>query len=209
MAIPQRGYPHYMILWTIQTLSARKMLQSTGYLQAIRSSTEEHFRPAYRWMKDQMRQRLGKPPCAGCFPLWAWFQWHGFNKRRPDLRFSGHLPRGETGVLIEFHAEESEVLLSDFELWHYVLNYWYLPKSNKDETRFDAMLASLAAKTPSEVRTSDQVFHADVRNSWKRIFDVHWSRPNIASEFGQKQIQATLWRLNRKQVKNCTIFRAR
>lgn len=209
MPIPQRGYSHSMILWTFQTLSAWKMLQSTGCLQAIRSSMEEHFRPAYRWMKDQMRQRLGKPPCADCFPLWAWFQWHGCNKRRPDLRFSGHLLHGETGVLIELHAEESEVLLSDFELWHYVLNYWYLPHSNKDEARFDAILASLAANTPSEVHTSNQAFHADVRNSWRRIFDIHWSRPNIASEFGRKQIQATLWQLNRKQVKNYTIFKAR
>jgi len=198
-----------MILWTIQTLSAWEMLQSTGCLQAIGPSMEEHFRSAYIWMKDQMRQRLGKPPCAGCFPYWAWFQWHGCNKRRPDLRFSGHLPRSEAGVLIEFHAEESEVLLSDFELWHYVLNYWYLPHSNKDEARFDAILESLAANTPSEVHASNQVFHADVRNSWNRIFDIHWSRPNIASEFAQKQIQATLWRLNRKKVKNYTIFKAR
>jgi hypothetical protein len=198
-----------MILWTIQTLSAWKMLQSTGYLQATRSSMEEHFRPAYRWMKDQMRQRLGKPPCPDCFPLWAWFQWHDCNKRRPDLRFSGHLPHGETGVLIEFYAEESEVLLSDFELWHYVLNNWYLPHSNKDDARFDAILASMAANTPSEVYTSNQAFRADVRNSWRRIFNIRWSRPSIASEFGQKQIQATLWRLTRKQVKNYTIFKAR
>lgn len=101
------------------------------------------------------------------------------------------------------------MLLSDFELWHYVLNYWYLPHSNEDEARFDAILASLAANTPSEVHTSNQAFHDDVRNSWERIFDIHWSRPNIASEFRQKQIQATLWRLNRKQVKNHTIFKVR
>jgi hypothetical protein len=208
MPISLRGYPRPMILWTIQTLSAWKMLQSRGRLHTIRSCMEDHFRPAYRWMKGQMRQRLGQPPFAACFPLWAWFQWHGCNKRRPDLRFSGHLPCGETGVLIEFHAEESEVLLSDFELWHYVLNYWYLPHSNEDEARFDAILVSLAANTPSEVPTSNQAFHADVRKSWEQIFDIHWSRPDIASEFTQKQIQATLWRLNRNQVKNRTIFKA-
>ena len=84
--------------------------------------------------------RLGQPPFVHCLPLWAWFQWEGRSKKRPDLRFSGHIPHGETGVLIKFHAEASAVFLSDFELWHYVLNYWYLPHSNEDEARFDAIL---------------------------------------------------------------------
>jgi hypothetical protein len=160
-------------------------------------------------MKSQMRQRLGKPPFEDCYPIWAWFQWQGCDKKRPDLRFSGHIPSRETGVLIEFHAEESKVLLSDFELWHYVLNYWYLPYSIEDEARFDAVLTSLAANTPSEVPTSNQTFHADIRKSWDKIFDIHWSCPDIATEFTQKQIQATLWQLNRNQVKNSTIFKGR
>jgi hypothetical protein len=160
-------------------------------------------------MKRQMRQRLGNPPLADCYPLWAWFQWQDCNKKRPDLRFSGHIPTGETAVLIEFHVEASEVLLSDFELWHYVLNYWYLPHSNKDEARFDAILASLTADTPSEVPTSNQAFHAKIRKSWEKIFDIHWACPDIASEFAQKQIQATLWQLNRNQIRNSTIFKAR
>jgi hypothetical protein len=112
-----------MILWTIQNLSAWKMLQSRGCLQAKRSCIQEQFYPAYRWMNSQMRQRLGKPSFADCFPLWAWLQWQGCSKKRPDLRFSGHISPGGTGVLIEFHEDASQVLLSDFELWHYVLNY--------------------------------------------------------------------------------------
>jgi len=198
-----------MILWTIQNLSAWKMLQSRGCLQASRSCIQEQLYPAYRWMKSQMRQRLGKSPFPDCFPLWAWVQWQGCNKKRPDLRFSGHMPSGEIGVLIEFHAEAPEVLLSDFDLWHYVLNYWYLPNSNEDEARFDAVFASVAANTPSEVPTSNQAFHTQIRKSWEKIFDIHWSCPDIASELTQKQIQATLWQLNRNQVTNCTIFKAR
>ena len=155
-----------------------------------------------------MRQRLGQPPSSDFFPLWAWFQSRGSDKRRPDLRFTGHLPRGETGVLIEFHAEMAEVLLSDFELWHYVLNYWYLPHSHVDAIRFDTVLASLGAHSPSEVPTCNRAFHADIRKSWEKIFNLQWSYPDIASEFPQKQIQATLWRLNRNQVKGCKIFKA-
>ena len=63
-------------------------------------------------------------------PIWAWYQWEG-SRRKPDLRASGYLPKGEPGVRLELRVADDRVLLSDFDLWHYVLNYWYLPKSEK------------------------------------------------------------------------------
>lgn len=198
-----------MILWTIQPLAVWKALRSKGQFQAREVFVDRHFRPAYRWMRDQMRMRLGPPPSSNSFPLWAWYQWQGASKKRPDLRFSGHLPSGETGVLIEFFAETGEVLLSDFELWHYALNYLYLPSSSGDEAQFDSVLASFAANTPSEVANRHRAFHQDVRKSWERIFDIRWSRRDIASSFTRKTIQATLWRLDRKQVRKWATFKAR
>ena len=47
--------------------------------------------------------------------------------------------------------DPSEVLLSDFELWHYVLNYQYVPASMKDSRRFDAILEAQGYRTPSDV----------------------------------------------------------
>lgn len=43
-------------------------------------------------------------------------------------------------MLIEFEIEQDSVLLSDFELWHFVLNYWYLPSSLQDIGRFEEEL---------------------------------------------------------------------
>lgn len=203
------GQSRHVTLWTIQPLPVWKVLQSKGYIQARHVLVEKHFRPAYRWMSGQMRLRLGPSPSSIWFPMWAWYQWQGADKKRPDLRFSGHLPSGKTGVLIEFLAEAAEVLLSDFELWHYVLNYLYLPYSPADETQFDSILASFAANTPSEVASRHRAFHDAVRKSWERIFDIRWSLRDIAATLSQKSIQATLWRLNRDQVKNWTTFRAR
>ncbi len=156
-----------------------------------------------------MCERLGPPPSSACFPLWAWFQWEGTDRRRPDLRCAGHLPPGEIGVLVEFHADASEALLSDFELWHYVLNYQYLPSTMEDSARFDAVLEALGSRTPSEVAIRNRSFHSDLRESWTRIFDMHWSQPDIASHFTQKAIQATLWSLSRDRVRDFTVFRAR
>ena len=101
------------------------------------------------------------------------------------------------------------MLLSDFELWHYVLNYDYLPVSERDSRRFDALLADLGYRTPSEVPVSNRAIHQAVHESWKRIFDVRWSRRNIASVFAQKSIQATFWHLRLDQVRRVTNFRAK
>jgi len=47
-------------------------------------------------------------------------------KRMPDLRSCGHLPRGIPGIRLELEVEEERVLLSDFSMWHAVLNQTYL-----------------------------------------------------------------------------------
>ena len=47
------------------------------------------------------------------------------------LAVCGHLPKGERGVRLELQVADDRVLLSDFDLWHYVLNYWYLPETRE------------------------------------------------------------------------------
>jgi hypothetical protein len=198
-----------VILWTIQTLPAWKILESKSHLRASHARVDPYFLPAYRWMCDQMRLRLGPPSPSARLPLWAWYQWESNERARPDLRCSGHLPAGESGALIELQIDDSAVLLSDFELWHYVLNYHYLPVSERDSRRFDALLADLGYRTPSEVPVSNREIQRAVRESWARVFDLRWSRRNIASVSAQKSIQATFWHLRLDQVRRVTIFRAR
>jgi len=160
-------------------------------------------------MRDQMRSRLGPPSSYSDLPLWAWYQWESSVRVRPDLRCSGHLPTGQSGVLIELDIDALQVLLSAFELWHYILNYQYLPASGKDWRRFDALLEDLGSWTPSEVPVRNRAFHRAIRESWTRIFDLHWSRRKIASAFARKAIQATFWRLPLDRVRSFTVFRAR
>ncbi len=156
-----------------------------------------------------MRAGIGPQPTPAAAPTWAWYQWESSTKARPDLRCSGHLSKGETGMLVEFEMDESEVLLSDFELWHYVLNYQYLPCSMKDSRRFDAILEDLGVRTPADVATGNRSFHSAVQESWSRIFDLHWSEPEIATNFGHKSVQATLWRLQQDRIRKATVFNAR
>jgi hypothetical protein len=79
------------------------------------------------------------------------------------------LPPGTRGYRVEFEIADSDVLLSDFELWHYVLNYWYLPASKNEGDRFNARYGGdrYSWRRPP---TNHQVTKM-ISDSWDRIFD--------------------------------------
>jgi hypothetical protein len=131
----------------------------------------------------------------------------------PDLRTSGFFEKGIPGVRLECDVPEDRVLLSDFELWHYVLNYWYLPDSLKDGDRFNAMLKKdhLSKTRFSLENPLPPNYHKMVAKSWERIFDLAWMDRyrKIAQPFEEKSIQATIWELNLEEIIGVTEFIAR
>ena len=74
------------------------------------------------------------------YPIWFWHQYKNSKSKRPDLRESGLLSKGTKGVLIEFEKPETEILLSDFNLWHFVLNYWHIANNEEQELEFNKLL---------------------------------------------------------------------
>ena len=192
-----------MILWTIQSIKAWEELQQRSVLYANPRYVDNDFLPAYGWMTEQMRKRLGMRPSEDSLPLWAWYQWEDERSRRPDLRSSGHLPKGEPGVRIEFEIEDNLVLLSDFELWHYVLNYWYLPTSEAEGESFEAELANQGLSFYETKPLPNPIYHKRIEKNWERIFDMEWAPEGIASPTPEKSIQATFWELCIDDVKSC------
>jgi hypothetical protein len=160
-------------------------------------------------MVDQMEIRLGPSPDSRCFPLWAWFQWEGENRCKPDLRAGGHLGKGESGFRIEFECFEGSALLSDFDLWHYALNYWYLPETELDAERFEAELVAQGLSFFTQKPISNAEYHLKIVESWNRIFDLNWYEPDLAEPFHRKSIQATVWELSINQVRNYQYFISR
>lgn len=157
---------------------------------------DRHFRPAYEWMRQQLIARIGRPPTPIRFPVWAWYQSESAKRRRPDLRTGGHLKRGAAGVPLEFESPDSHALLSDFELWHYALNDWYLPSSAREADRIE----SGAKPAPNA---------AARRLSWQRMFDLDWAPREIAFPRSRKSIQAVLWELDTSRVRDVRRFTAR
>lgn len=188
-----------MRAWTIQTLDAHEVLQDGRTWRARGSRVPSQWRDAYVWMTRQMHSRLGPPARQGQAPIWAWREWRGRSRARPDLRARGHLPPGTDGVRLELEVEEDRLLPSDFELWHYVLNGWYLPASHGDERSFEA-LATDAAR--DEVR-------GRIEASWQRIFDIARIDRRYTAPPAERSIQCVLWEIRPRDVRRVTEFTAR
>lgn len=187
---PDGGQPRFLRLWTIQPREVYENWRPKGVFRSDADRVDPDFRRPYQWLADQMQARLPAAPVGCRFPIWAWFQAHSANRPRPDLRTSGFLRRGKQAVLLTLKVEEQLVLLSDFDLWHYVLNDWYLPP--------DANMREAGATTVKQRQ-----------DSWMRIFDLDFQPPGIADPPEQKILQATFWELATSQVVHCQPFTAR
>ncbi len=178
-----------MKLWTIQHRTAYDKLMKTGFLRADENHLfcEDDLRFAYDWMAEEMKKRIGNPPDKIQYPVWLWYQWEGCRKR-PDMRSFGRrwAAKGTPITLITAEIPDHKVLLSDFDMWHIVLNNAYLALTEEEDEH--------------PVLTKEK--------SWERIFDF-----SIDNEYwnlkGSRSIQATVWEVVKEQVCKAEHFIAR
>ena len=131
--------------WTIQSSEKWNEIQEKGYLTGNPNFIWSDFIGAYHWMMKKMSEYI--PNYKGEYPVWLWTE-------KPDLRRKGALNRGEEGILLKIDIEESRVLHSDFEAWHFVLNkhYFDLEQIEEDNREFD---------------------QSEIEKSWEMIFDIN------------------------------------
>lgn len=197
-----------MKLWTIQTVPAWESMQQRGHLRCHRGHADRDFLPAYDWLAAQMCDRIGPPPSARIsVPIWAWQQYDGIHRKRPDLRSSGHLPTGTRGYRIGFTIPDTCVLLSDFELWHHALNHSYLASSESDAEMFEARHQHIGCSWSNP--SPDPHVNSAIKRSWLRMFDLDWHTPYASVPRDQKSIQATLWQIKPTWVTTVDAFVAR
>ena len=137
-----------MLVWTHQPLSLYEKLLVRGVIHCDPDHEEfgKDYVTAYKWIAKQMEYRIGKPPKNVRYPFWAWALLDGNPIKKPDLRRSEFNNSGTVGeqVLIELEIPDTDVLLSDEENWHYVLNNWYLQNKN-GEVEADMWFDNLSA----------------------------------------------------------------
>jgi hypothetical protein len=182
-----------MRLWTVQDKAAYEGLRENGVLRCNAKLAdwlrEEEFKRSYDWLALEMKKRIGAPPANVEYPIWAWYLLDGKNTK-PDLRRVEF--RNYTGkhYVVEAEVAESDVLLSDEEMWHFVLNNWYFNNSDDEDAtdeadkRFDVL--------PSEEQ--DRV----KRESWQKIFEKSLNP--------WRYVQATFWELRTEQVVSARKF---
>lgn len=191
-----------MILWTIQPLSVWQELNKKGYFicnpkkaENLNESEYYSFKDAYDWLNTQMELRVGKRPNGVQYPVWAWYR-RDWKHKKPDLREAAYGKRGEKAVCLEIEIPDNQVLLSDYDYWHFVLNNWFLDNSTSEE-EYDKMhdwFDSLPIEKKEKIKLE----------SWNRIFDI---TPIENDWFSVgRYVQATFWCLKLSQVRKVQFF---
>ena len=202
-----------MKLWTLQPIEWYDKLCRNGIIcgeskHIELTKEEENFDYAYDWMIQEMKARIGDCKNVGDYPIWAWYQYENHKKRRPDLRCSGFFEKGTKAVRIEFEKAEQDVLLSDFDLWLYVLNYWYIPDTEEESLHFDKLLEESGVNFIDKEDYTPEMRQL-VEDSWTKIFDMNYSSKDLADPFEKKSIQATFWQLSVDDITKVDYFTAR
>lgn len=190
-----------MRLWTIQPVDVYDEILRTGvYRCDISKSSFKNDKPfikAYDWMKSKLTERCGNPNNITDM-VWAWHTRNG-NHKKPDLRESGYGKRGDRCVCIEIEIPDEQVLLSDFDNWHCVLNNYYCDDS-QSEDEWNAITEwydSLDGKEAERLKIE----------SWDNIFNV--TKYENAWRRNGYYVQAVFWEIKAEQIKDVKYFTAK
>ena len=120
---------------------------------------DQDFADAYDWLIKQFNQRIPKPNQA-TIPIWWWLD-NGVKTKE----FQEDIPPKPVKVIIEANYPNNQLLLSDFEKWHYVLNKWYLPDDIDNESdnyydQIDQWFKNLSSRQQQ----------AQMQKSWQFLF---------------------------------------
>jgi len=171
-----------MRLFTIQPEAVIQEIDEKNYFICDPEKSELiqecEFENSYKWLSKIMNSSIPKSNEEITYPIWAWHTYRG-KPYKIDRRTSYYKNLTKNDYILEVEIPDKEVLLSDFDKWHYVLNDIGIPENEDDEESFEYYF-NLTGNLKEE--------------SWKRIFKVEKSR----------YIQANFWILNKDNIINKT-----
>ena len=178
--------------WTILERTTWQLLEAEGLLSCPinRADDDPMFQQAYEWMKLAMIGAGIRPPAQGLSPWWCWIR-RGIDSRRPYIEDLGGL---KDPVVLQMSIPAQDVVPSCFDLWHYVLNHWYVYSSEADERDFDHAQDSTEKGTPAE-----GLLEIRLRESWLAVFDLERTIPDHG-RFETKSFQGCFWTLQHPYV---------
>lgn len=182
-----------MIMWTMQPYEVYQQLLTQGFFYSDPAKSnnlklDAAFQRAYQWMTKQLAAKVERPSSLITTPIWAWYRSHDYLHQRPDFRWVRDYP---DEVCIEFAIPDEQVLLSDFENWHFVLDDFYLGLATNEQEFEQENAWFNGLNVPQQQRVKEK--------SWQRIFDIT-PRTGDWTKNGDS-VQGCFWLLKREQIR--------
>ena len=183
--------------WTVQHPEVWQRLQRGEAVHgpALDHKDDAMFRDAYAWMMRQMDALPDADAASSGTPVWVW-------PTRVDLREATfrRWAKDQRMVLLTLEMQSDRVLLSDYDAWHFVLNYWYLG----GERASDCFHRWTERVCNTDVYRSKPLpldrAHRLVERSWERVFELERLRTRLEYGAAPQSVQGTLWRLKPEDV---------
>ena len=164
-----------MKFYTVQHEDVWHKLKNKGvYYTEDNFICDESFSSSYKWLNDQAKRKIKKWDTDR--PVWLWL-------KKPDLRSyrfnkDPDKPKVQNCVLIELEIPAEQVLISEFGLWHCVLNNCYMAYSDKEDLFIEKRFIKMTkAQTKKAIQDSWKrcIVEADLKLSEK--FDPSYIEP--------------------------------
>ncbi|WP_443691302.1 DUF3841 domain-containing protein [Pseudomonas sp.] len=168
------------------------LLEARGALTcpASHGNDDPTFQQAYDWMKASMNDAGLRAPAESLTPWWCWV------RREPDhpQPYIEDLRGHEDPVVLQLSIPSNLVALLCFDLWHFVLNRWYVPASDEDDVDYDRALETAEEGSEAALRLEERL-----KKSWSAIFKLDQSQVDMGP-FESKSIQGCFWTLEHSHV---------
>lgn len=180
-----------MRLWTRQHVSVWDEILRKGsyfakkeHIELKNDSISEYYLELYHWYIKRAEKIVSRESREH-YPIWA------------STSYKNRLHVVEDTFLIELEVPEDRVVVTDFDKWGYVVNYWYVPRDKKDEKEHNEELQKLGIGDESEIVMGHKgnfypLLRDKILKSWDRIFEIE--------DHHLAMTQATLWEIKKEWV---------
>lgn len=176
-----------MKVYSVQRIEAYKQMCEVGYLEGNKKFVWEPFSKPYKWMMSQMKSRIPNYN-EDSYPIWVW-------KRRVNRNEKSLFKKGTRGVILTLVIPDEQILWSDFDSWHMILN--------------NSPVVDNESEWEEYLKDKENY---PVEETWMKIFDFDYLKNGDKEwhgEFNEDWIQGVTPRITMEQVKKVTRFIAK
>lgn len=210
-------------LWSVQPLEAIDILKNKNFFIS-NVNFQKHWlddqqamwnwEKSYQWMTKHMIEKKIPNPFNAKTPVWAWAA-YSENKNHPSKKRLKEeaLLNNEKNVLLTLNVPTRYVLLSDFELWHNVLNAFPIAKNNHQERFFERKKIELTIdddlKNDIVFKTWEQIFllkNNFTKNKNNFTLKIPYAKESHFGDFRNRCTQACMFHINNEWIEKVTFL---